>query len=374
VAYTPAIDRALVALGCSANERSEISRRLANGYAIEALTPGSVLVGGPPLELLIDSLKARYGGDVSEAAITAALAWLTRARAASELSAAGIYKRAVDNYEEVLKKTSPPKELHRSVCGIQLPPPPFAFADALERKGLEEVFAGVRVDRKTLTLSRLIEIMKHNGSLASDESQVKNIAWILASIARTNDLHYIGPEHIALYRLTLELMPKFYGRSNRYQQRTLQDIILSTEILPKNQIGLARGAINRHLSQAGKLVNAALQEGFAICEPAALFALRVKATQGPATLPASGRQQKEADFMAALAAGIGRVIARWRVAPNIRTEALDVIFAARVRQSLDERPDRSSPYSERLKFTLADAALVVAGWRSGRILFDVKWL
>lgn len=78
--------------------------------------------------------------------------------------------------------------------------------------------------------------------------------------------------------------------------------------------------------------------------------------------------------MAALAAGIGRVIARWRVAPNIRTEALDVIFAARVRQSLDERPDRSSPYSERLKFTLADAALVVAGWRSGRILFDVKWL
>jgi hypothetical protein len=372
-AFTPEIDRALVALGCSPFERAEVGRRLANGFAIEALTPGSALAGGPPPELLVDSLKASHGGDVGEAVITAALAWLSRSRAASELIAAAKYKAAAENYEEMLRKSSPPRELHRSVCGIDLSPPPFVFTDGLECKGLEEIFAGVHVDRKAMTLPQLLEIMGNNGSLASDASQIKNVALILASIAGTNDLSRIRLEHVALYRILLELLPKFYGQSRGYKQLSLQDILLSTETLPSNEIGLAKASINRHISQAGKLVNAALQHGFVICDPKALLALRVSVGEGSGKGSAKCRQKQSADYIVSLAAGVRHTIARWGAAPNIRIDALDVILGQRLLESLDERSGHRSSSSDSPAFTVADAALVVAGWRSGRILFAAKW-
>ncbi len=68
--------------------------------------------------------------------------------------------------------------------------------------------------------------------------------------------------HISDFKITLSNMPKNYGKSPQDHILPLVDILARAKDLPPEQVGLAQGTLNRHMTQIGNIASICKHAGF----------------------------------------------------------------------------------------------------------------
>ncbi|MGV1899319.1 DUF6538 domain-containing protein [Agrobacterium sp. 22-3674b3] len=72
----------------------------------------------------------------------------------------------------------------------------------------------------------------------------------------------VRQSHISDFKITLSNLPKNYGKSPRDHVIPIADILARAKDLPTNQVGLAQGTLNRHMTQMGNIADICKHAGF----------------------------------------------------------------------------------------------------------------
>jgi len=95
-------------------------------------------------------------------------------------------------------------------------------------------------------------------------SQHLSVSRLFRKMAGTDDPRQMGQSDIGKYRALLSILPKNHGKSCHDEGRTLDEILVRSEDLDDEEIGLAPGTVNRHLTQLGNIAAYFEANGIAI--------------------------------------------------------------------------------------------------------------
>jgi hypothetical protein len=280
-----------------------------------------------------------------------------------------LYEEARTDFELARQKCT----LRRNFSGSNLPTPPFAWADSIERADLRELLDGVPPSPWIRTFGELLNKMVSNGLKGKTRSQYESIARLLEAVAGTDRLAAVKPSHIAIYRIVLELIPKLHGRSPRDRSLSVAEIVKEADGLAPNQVGLTGRTINRHLSQLNGLMQAARSEGFDVGCPQAVDALRAAA---PSTNSKSSSDHSVFRHIAFTDAVLGAVERETLIQDQdeaIQISELDICVAERLHKLVGNIPEAGICCSqERPDVFVTKAAVFFARWRQAA-RDDVRW-
>ncbi|MDR3487964.1 MAG: tyrosine-type recombinase/integrase [Bradyrhizobium sp.] len=85
-------------------------------------------------------------------------------------------------------------------------------------------------------------------------SQHLSVSRLFRKMAGTDDPREMGQSDIGKYRTLLSILPKNHGKSCHDEGRSLDEILVRSEDLDDDEIGLAAGTVNRHLTQLGNII------------------------------------------------------------------------------------------------------------------------
>jgi hypothetical protein len=367
-AYSSDIERILIANEFSIFERDEIERRLQNGFAWHAFLPASSIVGSPSREFLELHL-ADLGVTPSEAALDLVLGWLAIERCKAEAHAATLYEEARTDFELARQKCT----LRRNLSSSNLPTPPFAWADLIERADGGELLDGVPPSPWIRTFGELLSKMVTNGLKGKTRSQYESVARSLETVAGTDRLAAIKPSHIAIYRIVLELIPKLHGRSPRDRLLSVAEIIKEADGLAPNQVGLTGRTINRHLSQLNGLMQAARSESIDVCCPQAVDALRAPAPSTNSKSSAEHSMFRNKAFTDAVLGAVDRETLNQDQDEAIQISELDFCLAERLHKLVGNIPGTAICRSpEGSDVFVTKGAMFFARWRQTSH-DDLRW-
>lgn len=77
-----------------------------------------------------------------------------------------------------------------------------------------------------------------------------------------NNPRKVRQSHVSDFKITLSNLPKNYGKSPRDHIIPIADILARAKDLPTNQVGLAQGTLNRHMTQMGNIADICKHAGF----------------------------------------------------------------------------------------------------------------
>lgn len=100
----------------------------------------------------------------------------------------------------------------------------------------------------------------------TDKTAAQHLAAVrlFTKAAGTDDPRLLSQQHVGSYRNLLDQLPKNWGKSSSDAGRSIADILARCQDLDEDEVGMAGGTINRHLTQLDNILEEARGHGFSI--------------------------------------------------------------------------------------------------------------
>ncbi|MRX50886.1 hypothetical protein GI374_10590 [Paracoccus sp. S-4012] len=125
-------------------------------------------------------------------------------------------------------------------------------------------------------IARLVEQKRREHVSPVTLRQYETFSELFSTITGVTDTRAIRQSHAARFRDVLQQMPKSWGKSPRDRGVSVQEMLRRAESLPRHQVGLSVGTINRHLEHLALMLSFAADLGIAVNEKVNPGKLRLK--------------------------------------------------------------------------------------------------
>ncbi|MEI4486687.1 DUF6538 domain-containing protein [Frigidibacter sp. MR17.14] len=110
-------------------------------------------------------------------------------------------------------------------------------------------------------IERLVIQKSRAGVSEATQRQYLSFGALFIQITGLSDVRAVRQGHVMQFRATLQQMPKSWGKSPTDAHASIADLMEKARSLPKDQVGIAPGTLNRHLSHLAQMLEHATREG-----------------------------------------------------------------------------------------------------------------